>query len=58
MKVKIILKDGRGMASRTSDYGREHIDGMLMSIENDFDMYVEGNYVCKGSEVKSLIVEL
>ncbi|WP_405130537.1 hypothetical protein MHB43_23715 [Paenibacillus sp. FSL H8-0317] len=57
MKVKILLKDGRSIVSRTSDYEREQIDGMLMSIQSNFDMYVEGSYICKGNEVKKLTVE-
>ncbi|MBD8839923.1 hypothetical protein IFU39_19090 [Paenibacillus sp. CFBP 13594] len=57
MKVKLLLKDGRGMVSRTNDYAKEHIEAMLVSIESDFDIYVEGNYVCKGNEVKALVAE-
>ncbi|WP_167434056.1 hypothetical protein [Paenibacillus silvae] len=47
MKVKFLLKDGRAMESRTDTYGREHIEKMLIAIENDFEMRVEENIYVK-----------
>ncbi|MCM3134590.1 hypothetical protein M3629_17510 [Paenibacillus polysaccharolyticus] len=57
MKVTFLLKDNRAYESRADTYGKEHVEKMLTSIENDFEMRVEGEYMCKGSEVRAIILK-
>ncbi|PJN48782.1 hypothetical protein PAEAM_56440 [Paenibacillus sp. GM1FR] len=57
MKVKFLLKDNRAYESRADTYSKEQVEQILMAIEKDFEMRVEGKYVCKGNEVKALVIE-
>ncbi|WP_339236242.1 hypothetical protein MKX40_22245 [Paenibacillus sp. FSL R5-0517] len=58
MKVKFLLIDNRAYESRADTYSKEQVEQMLTAIEEDFEMRVEGRYVCKGSEVKAVILEI